>query len=129
MKNRFWSFPSRTVILSRVSIVVFIVIVVIVVIIVIIIVIVVRATFKNGISRERLSPWFCVCKYTSLRRLGNPTFVKVHSCRPAQPTYRPKMKKWDNFCNFWPINQKFGMRVHLMHACVTVMFGNDLTVF
>ena len=80
-EKSFLSFPSQTVILSQVSIVVFI-----------IIVIVVRATFKNGISRERLSPWFCVCKYTSPRRLGNPTFVKVHSCRPVQPTYQPKMK-------------------------------------
>ena len=85
-EKSFLSFPSRTVILSWVSIVIFVVIVVIVIIIVIIIVIVVRATFKNGISRERLLPWFCLCKYTSLRRLGNPTFIKVHVDRPNQPT-------------------------------------------
>ena len=52
-----------------------------------------------------------VCKYTSLRHYENATFIKIHSCRLAQPTYQPKMKKWDNFGNFWPIKLKFGMQV------------------
>ena len=51
----------------------------------------VRGASKNGISREcsGLSPWFSVCKYTSLRHFENVTFKKIHSCTSAQPTYQP----------------------------------------
>ena len=83
---------------------------------------VIRTTFKSGISQEcfNLSPWFFVFKYTRLRRFENDTFIKIHSCRPAQPTYQPKMKKWDNFGNFWPIKLKFCMQAPFTRPQATV---------
>ena len=55
--------------------------------------------------------------------------MKIRSCRLAQPTYQPKLKKWDNFSNFWPTNMKFGMQISFMCLHVTVTFGNDPTIF
>ena len=46
-----------------------------------------------------------------VRNLDNERFKIICSCRPAQPTYQPNMKKWDNIGNFWPIKLKFGMQV------------------
>ena len=50
-----------------------------------------------------------------LRQFENDTFMKIHSCRPTQPTYQPKMKKQCNFGNSWLIRLNFGMQVILMH--------------
>ena len=67
---------------------------------------------KNGISQERfeLAPLFFAWKCIRVRHLDNERFKIIHSCRPAQPTYQPNMKKWD-IGNFWPIKLKFGMQV------------------
>ena len=76
---------------------------------------------------------FFAWKYLRVSLFENERFMKIRSCRPALPTYRqtnqPKMKKWVNFGNFWPIHLQFGMQVPFTHPHVTVTFGNDPTIF
>ncbi len=67
--------------------------------------------------------------YLRVGRFENGTFRKIRACRLAQPTYQPKVKKWDNFGNFWPIKLTFGMRVPITRLRATVTFGNDPTIF
>ena len=92
---------------------------------------VVRTTFENGISQERLEllPWLFAWKYLRLNRFDNDTFRKIRECRPVQPTYQPKMTKYDNFGNFWLIKLKFGMQVPFTRPHAAVTFGNDPTIF
>ena len=55
--------------------------------------------------------------------------MKIRLCRPAQPTYQPKVKICDNFGNFWSIELEFGMRVHFLQLLATGTFCNNLTIF
>ena len=66
--------------------------------------------------------------YLRVIRFENECFMKIRSCRLAQPTYQPKLKTWDNFGNVWPIKLKFGMQVPFMRPHATVTFGNDPTI-
>ena len=50
--------------------------------------------------------------------------IKIRMCRPAQLTYQKKVKKWDNFSNFWPIVLKIGKQVNLTKPLATVTFFN-----
>ena len=76
---------------------------------------------------------FFAWKYLRVSLFENERFMKIRSCRPALPTYRqinqPKMKKWVNFGNFWPIHLQFGMQVPFTHPHAAVKFGNDPTIF
>ena len=86
---------------------------------------------RNGISREclELLPWSFAWKYLRVSCFKNDTFKKICACRPAQPTYQPKVKKWDNFSNYWPIKLKFGMQVPFTYLHATVTFDNDPSIF
>ena len=61
----------------------------------------------------------------------------VQSCPELDqrtPSYRDarthlKMKIWDRYSNFWPIELKFGMQVPFIRPHATVMLGNDPTIF
>jgi len=56
-------------------------------------------------------------------------FTKIRPCRPARPTYQPKVKIWDNFGNFWSIELIFGIRVHFEQPLSTGTFRNNPTIF
>ena len=64
-----------------------------------------------------------------MSRFENDTFRKIRERRPVQPTYQPKMTKYDNFGNFWLIKLKFGIQVPFSHPHAAVTFDDDPTIF
>ena len=49
-------------------------------------------------------------------RFEDDTFKKIRAYGPAQLTYQPKVKIWDNFGNFWLIGREFGIGPFYMAA-------------
>ena len=84
-----------------------------VVVVIVVVVVVVVWLFCNGITWERfeLSSWNFAWWLVMTLCFESQFGFQFHSRRPAQPANQPKVKKWANSANFYPIEFKLGTEV------------------